>query len=92
MPVMGIGIQNYEYEFIDDVKLELQQKILSQIHTYLPDIPVNGVVLSTTLIKNDTVLIVTITFYEDQGIDTGVIAISSKKRQGLDLSAFAIQY
>lgn len=42
-PAMGINIQQYEFSFIDDIKEQVENAIMDQVHTYLPDVPLSSV-------------------------------------------------
>lgn len=77
IPEMGIGIQFYEYEFIDDVKSKLEVEIKEQINKYLPDVPMDSVILSTTEVNGNTILIIAITFVVNGAVDSAVIASAS---------------
>lgn len=46
-PKLGVGIQNYRYAFFDERKLELEEKINHQCRTYLPDIPIGAITVSS---------------------------------------------
>lgn len=77
IPEMGIGIQYYEYEFIDDVKEKLEAEIKEQIRKYLPDVPIDSVILSTTESAGNYILIIAITFVVNGASDSAVIASAS---------------
>lgn len=77
IPEMGIGIQYYEYEFIDEVKEKLEAEIKEQIRKYLPDIPIDSVILSTTESAGTFILIIAITFVVNGASDSAVIASAS---------------
>lgn len=74
-PDMGIGIQNYEYYILDDLKDEIEGEITNQIRTYLPDIPFNSVTVGE---MNDNIvnaLLLIFNFVDDGSSETVVVAI-----------------
>ena len=73
-PDIGIGIQQYEYQYIDNVIDPLKEDILLQVHTFLPDVPLQSVNISTTEISSKTVLLIYFTFIDNGNIDTSVVA------------------
>lgn len=74
-PEMGCNIQKYQFSFIDDKKDEIEQVISDQVRTYLPDIPLQSVELTTrTLERGNTVLMIILTFNYDNIQDVAVVA------------------
>lgn len=82
MPDMGIGIQDYEYEFIDTAVASLNEEIEQQIRTYLPDLPLKGVKVSSTTVDRQEILLIAMTFDDHGTIDSSVVAAAVGK-QGL---------
>lgn len=74
IPTMGIGIQDYEYEAIDDVKDNIQMKIQDQIKAFLPDIPLDSVEIDTVDYNGQAILLITINLIDNGQIVTGAIA------------------
>lgn len=74
-PEMGCNIQKYQFSFIDDKRDEIEQSITDQVRTYLPDIPLESVEITTrTLEKGNTVLMIILTFNFDNIQDVAVVA------------------
>ena len=85
-PEMGIDIENYQYDFIDDATAELSSKIISQQQTYLPDVPLTGVDISTTDYKGSKILLIKYVFSTHKGNVASVVAVdmSAKGRKFLN--------
>ena len=79
-PELGIGIQQYRYEFFDEVKSELESKINYQKRTYLPDIPIGDVVLSTDTYMGNFFIVLALKMTVDSFTDTVWVAIDSAKK------------
>ena len=81
-PEMGIGILNYDFEFVDDIIDELEDQINDQVRIYLPDIPFESASLEEYDLSNgDTALLITINFVvenSDNETDSAVIAIDTQ--------------
>lgn len=79
-PNMGIGIQDYEYEFVDTAILRLNEEILNQFRTYLPDLPLEDVKVSSTEYNGQSILIIGLIFNDNGNIETTAVAatISNK--------------
>ncbi len=73
-PSMGIGIQDYDYEFLDAAITKLDTEINSQIRIYLPDIPLDGVSVQSTIYNGKTILMIVIQLVVNGGIVTSVVA------------------
>lgn len=73
-PLIGIGIQQYEFSFMDDTITLLQSEILEQARIYLPDVPLDSVVVDSTEVEGKKILLIIITFIDDGNIDTAVVA------------------
>ena len=82
-PEMGGELDRYEYHFIDDIKSDIRDVCLNQVHTYLPDIPLtNCEVISSTLSNGQAVLVITLTFqYTDGEFDTVAVAAEKSTNQ-----------
>lgn len=80
IPTMGIGIQDYEYEAIDDVKDNIQMNIQDQIKAFLPDIPLDSVELETVDYNGQAILLITINLIDDGQIVTGAIASETSNK------------
>lgn len=73
-PLLGIGIQQYEYSFMDETIAQLQSLILEQVRTYLPDVPLDSVVVDSTEVSGKKILLIIINFIDSGNLDTAVIA------------------
>ena len=74
-PEMGCYIQQYEYSFIDSVRDEISQKIMDQVRTYLPDIPLESISIDTRdSDTNGTILIIILEFVYDNTENISVVA------------------
>lgn len=74
VPPMGIGIQQYDYEFMDKAISTLQTDIMEQVSTYLPSVPLQSVNVESIDIDSRKVLLITLTFIDNGTTDTAVIA------------------
>lgn len=83
IPRMGIGVQNYEFEFMDAAIDKLNEDIPRQIDTYLPDVPVESVRASSVNIQGKQVLLITIQLF-DNGVITTVVAAAEVKNRLID--------
>lgn len=68
-PAMGINIQQYEFGFIDDVKKEVEEKVMNQVHTYLPDVPLASVQCSNQTTTGGRVVFVCVLTFTMQNED-----------------------
>ena len=84
MPEMGIGIENYQYDFLDEAVDELTTAITSQQQTYLPDVPLSGVQVGKTEHQGQPILIIQLFFNIESGTTSSAIAINLSKRNFLD--------
>lgn len=89
MPEMGVGIENYQFDFIDDVVRTLNTSIIEQQRTYLSDIPLTSVTVEPSTINGETILFIYLTFTMTDGqSEASVIAVnaSSNSRHFLDFA------
>lgn len=84
IPEMGVGIENYQYDFMDDTISELSAKIITQQQTYLPDIPLSTVNVQKIEQNGQPILIVQLFFTTNSGAASSAIAINSTSRNFLD--------
>lgn len=78
LPEMGVGIENYQFEFVDNVLSPLSASIIEQQRTYLSDIPLVAVTVEPATVNNETILLIQLTF--DLGRDgsgNSVIAVNA---------------
>ena len=74
MPTMGVGIQDYEYEYIDDVKDNIRNKIEEQVNLFLPDVPLASVEVTSVEYEGKTILLIVISLEDNGQIVTGAVA------------------
>lgn len=76
-PNIGIDIRRYEFEFVDKAIIVLQSELSDQIKWFLPDIPLESVVIDSTNINGETVLLIILTFEDNSNDNVAVIATST---------------
>ena len=74
IPTMGVGIQDYDYEYLDDVKDSVKANIESQIKTYLPDVPLNSVEVKGIDYNGRKIMMIVLSLIDDGRIVTSVVA------------------
>ena len=84
MPEMGIGIENYQYDFMDDVIAELSAAITTQQQKYLPDVPLAGVQIGKVEQNGQPILLIQMMFNDSFGSVSSAVAINTSKRNFLD--------
>lgn len=84
LPEMGVGIEDYQYEFLDEVIDALSSKINEQRTIYLPDVPLAGLQISKMEQNGDPILIIQFIFETDGGTSTSAVAVNVSKRNFLD--------
>lgn len=80
VPNMGIGIQDYEYEFMDTAILSLNVEIPAQVQTYLPDVPLTAVQVDSMEIEGREVLVIGLTFTDDGKTSSSAVAVDVGRR------------
>ena len=79
-PDLGIGIQQYKFEFLDDITInKIQSKIELQLAKYIPDSGVDNIVIEKS---NDNNNVLGIMFTLEQSIDDEnafILAFSQSK-------------
>ena len=66
LPEMGLNIQSYRFKAIDDlVSGSLKEKISDQISTYVMDLPIENIDISTGYYNGDYYLILSIYLYQE---------------------------
>lgn len=74
-PNMGCDIQQYEFNFLDDVISEIESNITDQVRTYLSDIPLDSVTVSKDYsASGKPILLIILEFTLDEGSDFVVVA------------------
>lgn len=74
-PDMGCDIGQYEFAFIDDVISKIEASITEQVRKYLPDIPLDSVIVSKdTSDSGRPILLVLLQFTYDEKSDIAVVA------------------
>lgn len=84
VPKMGVGIENYQYDFLDSAINELSAAIITQQQMYLPDIPLSGVQVSKVTHSGHEILIIHMMFTTSDSQSDTAIAINTSKRNFLD--------
>ena len=74
IPNMGVGLQDYEYEYIDDVKDNIRNKIEEQVNLFLPDVPLASVEVTSVEYEGKTILLIVISLEDNGQIVTGSVA------------------
>ena len=74
IPNMGVGLQDYEYEYIDDVKDHIRNKIEEQVNLFLPDVPLASVEVTSVEYEGKTILLIVISLEDNGQIVTGAVA------------------
>ncbi len=84
MPEMGVGIENYQYDFLEEAVEELSTAITSQQQLFLPDVPLAGVQIAKTERQGQPILIIQLFFNIEKEMTSTAIAINLSKRNFLD--------
>ena len=85
IPDLGIDIRKYDYEFMDVACNRLQEDIAYQQQTYLPEIPLNGVMVTSSDYKGQSIMVVQMQFQVDKNtVENTAITINTSKRNFLD--------
>ena len=84
LPEMGVGIENYQYEFLEDTVNELSTKITEQQKTYLPDVPLSGIQISKMDHNGEPILVIQLIFNTESGAVSSAVAINVSKRNFLN--------
>lgn len=84
LPKMGIGIEDYQYDFMEDTMSELSTKITEQQKQYLPDVPLNSVQISKIEKNGQPILIIQLFFNVESGPASSAVAFNVSKRNFLD--------
>lgn len=74
IPNMGVGIQDYDYEYIDDVKDNIRNKIEEQVSLFLPDVPLASVEVTSVEYEGKSILLIVISLDDNGQIVTGAVA------------------
>ena len=77
LPEMGVDIESYQYDFIDEAVPALISAITRQQQTYLPDIPLSEVTVVPQTIQGEVVLFIALTFDTASGQARSAIAINA---------------
>lgn len=78
LPDMGVGIESYQYDFMDDILSQLSAKIIQQQRDYLSDIPLTAVTIEPRTVNGETIMLIQLSFdLGRQGEGTSVIAVNA---------------
>jgi hypothetical protein len=85
-PELGIGLQNYDYAFIDDAIPKLRDDITEQIRTYFPDMPFDSVTLISQnhSSKKEKILVMVFNFSNNASNNESVVVASTKTSSRID--------
>ena len=83
-PEMGVGIEEYQYDFVDDAISELSTKITEQQKKYLSDIPLSSVQVTKVEQNGQPILVIQLFFNIASGTASSAIAINVSKRNFLE--------
>ena len=84
LPEMGVGIEDYQYDFLEEAVSELSTQITTQQQTYLPDVPLSGVQISKMEQSGQPILVIQLFFSTESGDTSSAIAINTSSRNFLD--------
>lgn len=85
LPELGIDIRQYDYEFMDTACARLQEEIAEQHATFLPEVPLVGVMVSSTDFRGQPIMLVQMQFQIDRNtVENTAIAINTSSRNFLD--------
>lgn len=73
-PQMGVGIQDYDYEFLEEIISPLQEDIQAQMHTYLPSVPLTDVQVTSTEFEGKPILVIGLGFYDNGAVKYSAVA------------------
>lgn len=85
LPEMGIGIDRFQYDFVDDAIAELSATISAQQQKYLPDVPLEQVNVSKVEQNGIPILVIQLYFTDRDGQTvSSAIALNAEKRNFLN--------
>lgn len=84
MPELGVGIESYQYDFIDEALEEISAAITSQQQTYLPDIPLSSTSVTTMMVNGEKIMLIQLTFNTDEGPVSSGITLDLTPKKFLD--------
>ena len=84
LPQMGVGIEDYQYDFLDEAVESLSTAITEQQKVFLPDVPLSGLKISKIEKSGQPILVIQLYFDTADGAETSAIAINTSKRNFLD--------
>lgn len=80
VPMMGIGLQDYEYEYLDAAVVRLQEEIEEQCQTYLPELPLTRIKVDSTEYQGQKILVIGITFTANNEMLNFAVAATVEKK------------
>lgn len=84
LPEMGVGIEDYQYDFFEEAVEALSSAITEQQKVFLPDVPLSGIKISKLDKNGQPILVIQLFFDTNDGVETSAIAINTSKRNFLD--------
>ena len=79
-PGMGVGIQDYDYEFVEVAVEKLNSIIPAQVAMYLSDIPVDSIIVSSFEYAGRQIMMIQINLIDNGAVVTQVIATEIKNK------------
>ena len=77
-PEMGIDLESYQFDFMDDAISSLSAAIINQQGKYLKDVPLTAVVIQPAEVNGERILLIQLTFTDsNRGTANSVIAINA---------------
>ena len=84
LPEMGVGIEDYQYDFFEEAVEALSSAITEQQKVFLPDVPLSGIKISKLDKNGQPILVIQLFFDTNDGVESSAIAINTSKRNFLD--------
>jgi len=79
-PNMGVGIQDYDYEFVEVAVEKLNSIIPAQVAMYLADIPVDSIMVSSFEYQGKQIMMIQINLIDNGAVVSEVIAVEVKNK------------
>ena len=83
-PKIGIGIQDYDYKFVDDAKAALQADLKYQTETFIPEVPIESIQVTSTTVERQNILVIIITLRYNNELVTTVVATAENSNHNID--------
>ena len=83
-PKIGIGIQDYDYNFVDDAIASLQADLKYQTETFIPEVPIESIQVTSTTVERQNVLVIIITLRYKNELVTSVVATAENSNHNIE--------